>query len=283
MKIREKRYAFIGCDNQYKESKIVLFGAPFDSTSSFRPGSRFAPSSIRTDSIGMELYSPYLDKSLEDINVFDGGDLILPFGDARKAVDRIEKYVTQVVKDNKTPVMLGGEHLVTLGAVRGVFKKYSDLHVIHFDAHTDLRDEFFDEKLSHATVIRRVWDIVGDNKIFQFGIRSGEKEEFEWAKKHSTLSKFNFDGLEEAIEKVKGKPVYFTLDLDILDPAYFWGTGTPEPGGVTFLELLAAMGKVAQGCQIVGCDINELSPPYDASGASTAVACKLLRELLLQL
>ena len=283
MIIKEKRYAFIGCDNSYKESNIVLFGAPFDSTSSFRPGSRFAPSSIRTDSIGMELYSPYLDKSLSEINVFDGGDLVLPFGDAKKSLDRIEKYTTQVVKDNKIPVMLGGEHLVTLGAVKGVLKKYPDLHVIHFDAHTDLRDEFFDEKLSHATVIRRVHDLIGDNKIFQFGIRSGEKEEFEWAKTHSCLTKFNFDGLESAIEKVKAKPVYFTIDLDVLDPSYFWGTGTPEPGGVTFLQLLEAMGKVAKGCTIVGCDINELSPPYDTSGASTAVACKLLRELLLQL
>ncbi len=283
MIITEKRYAFLGCDKSYKESKIVLFGAPFDSTSSFRPGSRFAPSSIRTDSIGLELYSPYLDKSLTDIFVFDGGDLVLPFGDAKKSIEKIEKYTTQVVKDNKIPVMLGGEHLVTLGAVKGVLKKYPDLHVIHFDAHTDLRDEFFDEKLSHATVIRRVHDLIGDNKIFQFGIRSGEKEEFEWAKIHSCLTKFNFDGLDSAIEKTKGKPVYFTLDLDVLDPSYFWGTGTPEPGGVTFLELLEAMGKVLKGCNIVGCDINELSPPLDPSGTSTAVACKLLRELLLQL
>lgn len=271
---------FLGCDNDYGESAIVVFGAPFDSTTSFRPGTRFASKTMRGESYGLETYSPYQDKDLEDLTIFDGGDLELCFGDTQKALDMIESYTTRVLRDNKLPVMIGGEHLVTLGAVRAVARKYPDLHVIHFDAHADLRDDYLGVTLSHATVLHRVWDIIGDGRIYQFGIRSGERSEFQWGKDHVTTQKFNFNGLAEVVEKLAGKPVYFTLDLDVLDPSVFPGTGTPEPGGVSFLELLEAIQQVSQ-LNLVGCDINELSPVYDQSGASTAVACKVLRELLL--
>ncbi len=271
---------FLGCDNEYGESGIVVFGAPFDSTTSFRPGTRFASRTMRGESYGLETYSPYQDKDLEDLAVFDGGDLELCFGDTEKALAAIESYTTRVLRDNKRPVMIGGEHLVTLGAVRAVARKYPDLHVVHFDAHADLRDDYLGITLSHATVLHRVWDIIGDDRIYQFGIRSGERSEFQWGNDHVTTQKFNFKGLAEVIEKLQGQPVYFTLDLDVLDPSVFPGTGTPEPGGVSFMELLEAIQQVSQ-LNLVGCDINELSPVYDQSGASTAVACKVLRELLL--
>lgn len=271
---------FLGCDNEYGESGIVVFGAPFDSTTSFRPGTRFASRTMRAESYGLETYSPYQDKDLEDLAIFDGGDLELCFGDTKKALEMIESYATRVLRDDKLPVMIGGEHLVTLGAVRAVARKYPDLHVVHFDAHADLRDDYLGATLSHATVLHRVWDLIGDNRIYQFGIRSGERSEFHWGKDHVITQKFNFNGLVEAVDKLKGKPVYFTLDLDVLDPSVFPGTGTPEPGGVSFLELLDAIQTVSQ-LNVVGCDINELSPIYDQSGASTAVACKVLRELLL--
>lgn len=271
---------FLGCDNEYGESGIVVFGAPFDSTTSFRPGARFASRTMRGESYGLETYSPYQDKDLEDYSIFDGGDLELCFGDTEKALAAIESYTTRVLRDNKRPVMIGGEHLVTLGAVRAVARKYPELKVIHFDAHADLRDDYLGAPLSHATVLHRVWDIIGDGRIYQFGIRSGERSEFQWGKDHVTTQKFNFKGLAEVVEKLQGKPVYFTLDLDVLDPSVFPGTGTPEPGGVSFIELLEAIQQVSQ-LNLVGCDINELSPVYDQSGASTAVACKVLRELLL--
>ena len=271
---------FLGCDNEYGESGIVVFGAPFDSTTSFRPGTRFASRTMRGESYGLETYSPYQDKDLEDLAVFDGGDLELCFGDTEKALAAIESYTTRVLRDNKRPVMIGGEHLVTLGAVRAVARKYPDLHVVHFDAHADLRDDYLGITLSHATVLHRVWDIIGDDRIYQFGIRSGERSEFQWGNDHVTTQKFNFKGLAEVIEKLQGQPVYFTLDLDVLDPSVFPGTGTPEPGGVSFMELHEAIQQVSQ-LNLVGCDINELSPVYDQSGASTAVACKVLRELLL--
>ncbi|MFP4457819.1 MAG: agmatinase [Clostridia bacterium] len=269
-----------GCNNKYKEAKIVVFGAPYDSTTSFRPGTRFASLAIRNDSWGLETYSPYLDKDLEDIKVHDAGDLEFSFGNNEKMINLIYEQTNSIINDKKIPLMIGGEHLVTYGAVKATFKHYKDLKVLHFDAHSDLRDTFFDEKLSHATVMRRVYDLIGDNKIFQFGIRSGSKEEFEWSKGKIYTQKFNLDNLDTVIDNLKSSPVYVTIDLDILDPSVFPGTGTPEPGGVSFIELLKAIHKL-NILNIVGCDINELSPHYDQSGASTAVAAKILRELLL--
>lgn len=271
---------FIGCESEYEESEAVVFGAPFDSTTSFRPGTRFASKVMRSESWGLESYSPYQDLDLYDFTVFDKGDLELSFGNPKKALQDIEEVTTNIVEDGKMPVMIGGEHLVTLGAVRGVLKKYPNLHIIHFDAHADLRDEYLGEELSHATVLRRVWDLVGDNKIFQFGIRSGDKEEFLWGKNHVYTNKFDLEELDKKIINLKNIPIYVTIDLDVLDPSVFPGTGTPEPGGVNFNYLLESLLKLKK-LNIVGFDINELSPQYDVSGASTAVACKVLREMLL--
>lgn len=271
---------FIGLEASFEEAKCVIFGAPMDSTTSYRPGTRFASAMMRQESIGIETYSPYQDRDLEDIKVFDGGDLELPFGNPRIALDMIKNTTSAIIEANKIPCMIGGEHLVTLGAVEAVINQYPNLRVIHFDAHTDLRDEYLGEKLSHASVIRRVHDLIGDGKIHQFGIRSGERDEFYWAKNHTNLNKFNFNGLQKTVELCRGYPVYLTIDLDVLDPSVFPGTGTPEAGGVTFIELLDAIITVSQ-LNVVAMDINELSPVYDQSGASTALACKVLRELLL--
>ncbi len=275
---------FIGCDCEYEDAKIVLFGAPFDSTTSYRPGTRFASSMIRNESYGLETYSPYQDKDLEDYAYyFDSGDLELAMGSSELALNDITTRTRIILNDHKLPFMIGGEHLVTLGAFKAVFEKYPDVHIIHFDAHTDLREDYLGVPLSHACVIKRCHDLIGDHKIHQFGIRSGMKEEFQFASKHTDLHKFNFEGLKECVALLKDKPVYFTIDLDVLDPAYFPGTGTPEFGGVSFLELLEAIHDVISHCCIVGMDVNELSPHLDPSGASTAAACKVIRECLLEL
>lgn len=275
---------FIGCDASYDDARIVLFGAPFDSTTSFRPGTRFAPHAIRSESFGLETYSPWLDRDLEDISVFDSGDIELCIGSADKALDQISERTATILKDGKIPFMIGGEHLVTLGAFREVFKKYPDIHIIHFDAHTDLRDDYLDVKLSHACVIRRCHDLVGDGRIHQFGIRSGERAEWQWVRQgHTDLHPFSFDGLAETVKGLGSTPVYFTIDLDVMDPSVFPGTGTPEYGGVTFMQLFEALKTVCGGCNIVGLDVNELCPPYDQTGASTAAACKIIRELLLSI
>ena len=280
MNISKNIHTFIGCDSDYAESRIAIFGAPFDSTTSYRPGARFASSAMRNESYGIETYSPYQDKDLLDAEIFDCGDLELCFGSPESALNDIEKMTENIISDGKLPIMIGGEHLVTLGAVRAAVKKYPDLRIVHFDAHADLRDDYLGQKLSHACVMRRCHELFGDGKIFQFGIRSGDREEFLWGKEHVYTNRFDFSGIERIKEKTGDRPVYFTLDLDVLDPSCFCGTGTPEAGGVSYNELIKAIEKVSE-LNVIGLDINELSPTLDQSGASTALACKLLREILL--
>lgn len=274
---------FIGCEHSYDEANIVLFGVPFDGTTSFRPGTRFATQAIRPDSYGLETYSPYLDKDLEDIAIFDGGDIELPFGNTQKVLDQIRERSSEILKDEKKFLMVGGEHLVSLPAIQAAYEKFPNLHLIHIDAHTDLREHYVGEELSHATVIRRCHDFLGDGRIFQFGIRSGLKEEFNWAKEHTYMERFSLDTIGEMISELRDVPVYITIDLDVLDPGIFPGTGTPEPGGITYRELLTAIGHFQKLNHIVSADIVELSPVYDPTGASTAVACKTIREMLLTL
>ena len=275
---------FIGCDAAFADARLVLFGAPFDSTTSFRPGARFGSSAMRHESFGIETYSPYQDRDLTDCAIFDSGDLELCFGSAEAALADVEARAQEILKADKMPILLGGEHLVTLGAVRAAAKKYPDLHIIHFDAHADLRDDYLGAKLSHACVIRRCHDILGDGRIHQFCIRSGDREEFRFARQHTELHPFSFEGLDTVCARLiaENAPVYLTIDLDCLDPACFPGTGTPEAGGVTFPQLLTAILQVAQ-LNVVAADLNELAPMLDPGGASTAMACKVLRELLLAL
>ena len=217
-----------------------------------------------------------------DIRVFDSGDLEL----ASVAVKRrllIYRIVQRKPERGKMPLLLGGEHLVTLAAVRAVAGRYPGLHIIHFDAHADLRDDYLGAHLSHACVIRRCYDILGDGRMAISFVWKG-KEKNSVCKKsiHTDFHPFTFEGLEETVQELARKqvPVYFTIDLDCLDPSVFPGTGTPEAGGVSFLELLAAIRKVSE-LNIVGADVNELAPMLDPSGVSTATACKVVRELLL--
>lgn len=272
---------FIAAEADFDEARAVIFGAPFDGTTSFRPGTRFGPGVIRAESDGIETYSPYQNKDLEDIAVFDSGDLLLPFGNTEAVLEEICARTAEILEAGKMPVMLGGEHLVTLGAVRAMVQKYPELHIIHFDAHTDLRDDYLGERLSHATVIRRCHDLLGDGRIHQFGIRSGERAEWDFAFAHTDFHPFNVkDVLDVVLALGSDVPVYVTLDLDVLDPSLFCGTGTPEAGGVFFQDLEEAL-LALEALNVVGFDMNELSPHYDASGVSTAVACKVLREMLL--
>jgi agmatinase len=267
-------------DCNYEDSELVVYGAPFDGTTSFRPGTRFGPAHMRNDFLGLETYSPYLDKDLREFKLHDSGNVYIPIGNTIGALDSIYETAKKIVGDGKIPFLLGGEHLVTYPAFKAVFEKYPDTYLLHFDAHTDLRDFFFGEELSHATVIKRCWDLVGDDRIYQFGIRSGEKSEFVWSDNHTKMERYSISTVKEAVEALKDKNVYITIDLDVMDPSVLPGTGTPEPGGVGFKELMEAI-HLLTDVNIVGMDIVELSPQYDTTGASTAVACKLLREMTL--
>lgn len=280
--LKKNTETFLGCDADWEEARVVLYGAPYDSTTSFRPGTRFGSRAIRSESYGLELYSPYQDAELQGL-VLDSGDLELPFGDPAPALAMIEARAAEILQGGKIPFLLGGEHLVTLGAVRAAAKVHKGLHILHFDAHADLRADYLGSPLSHACVLRRCHELVGDGRIWQFGIRSGDKAEFDWGKGHVFTHKFDFEGLTEALDALQGKPVYLTVDLDVLDPSVFPGTGTPEPGGVSFDALRRAVTDACRRLHIVAADVNELSPHYDASGISTAAACKIVREMLIAL
>lgn len=266
---------WMGQNENYASSDIVMLGMPFDGTVSYRSGSRFAPEQIRLASWGLEEYSPRFDKHLEDVNFHDAGDLEFPLGNTYKSLDLIEENVEQIYKDGKRVFGIGGEHLVTLPEIKAVAKFHKDLAIVHFDAHTDLREEYLGEEMSHSAVIRHASKIVGPENLKQIGIRSGMKEEWEFMKKHNTLI-HKYSELDE----LKSKKIFVTVDLDCLDPSVMPGTGTPESGGMQFNELMGWF-EYLKNFDIVGADVVELAPDYDASGVSTAVATKVIRELLM--
>ncbi|TLS49660.1 agmatinase [Paenibacillus antri] len=274
---------FILSSVDYEKSQAVIYGMPMDYTVSFRPGSRFGPAAIRRSSIGLEEYSPYLDKHLEEITYFDAGDLLLPFGNAGKSLDLIGEYVRRLLNDGKVPVGLGGEHLVSWPVIREVFAKYPDLHLIHIDAHADLREQYEGEPLSHSTPIRKAAELIGGKRVYQFGIRSGMREEFAWGRENVNFFPFDvLEPLQKVLPQLEGKPVYVTIDIDVLDPSAAPGTGTAEAGGITSKELLGAVHAIAKsGANVVGFDLVEVAPIYDPTEQTPIVAAKLIREMLL--
>jgi agmatinase len=257
---------------------------PMDYTVSFRPGSRFGPGRIREASVGLEEYSPYLDRSILDLKYFDAGDLLLPFGNAARSLEIIAEYVRGVLADDKIPVGLGGEHLVTWPVVQEVFKKYADLAVIHIDAHADLREQYEGEPLSHSTPLRKIAELIGPENVYQFGIRSGSREEWAYARESGIhFHPFQVaEPLKGELPSLAGRPVYVTIDIDVLDPSAAPGTGTTEAGGITSGELLEAVHLIARSdANVVGFDLVEVAPIYDPTEMTPIVASKIVREMLL--
>lgn len=273
---------FLTAEHPIEGAQIALLGAPYDSTTSFRPGTRYGPNAIRVASYGLESYSPEIDRDLSEIKLCDLGDLELPFGRPERAFDVLSKGVEYIINVQTIPIVLGGEHSLTFPCVHVMKEKFLDLHLIVLDAHCDLRDEYLEEPYSHACVIRRCCDILGTDNVHQFGIRSGTKEEFLFAREHQLHHSYSTKSLSDVLERIGDAPIYLSLDLDVHDPSVFPGTGTPEPGGVFYPQTIE-MFNVLQGSNIVGADFMELSPHYDASGCSSVLAAKLLREFILRI
>lgn len=275
---------FIGSHPDFKESEAVLYGMPMDWTVSFRPGSRFGPARIREVSLGLEEYSPYVDRHLEEVKFFDAGDIPLPFGNPQRSIEKIEEYIDSLLAEDKFPIGMGGEHLVTWPIIKAFHKKYQDLVLIHIDAHADLREEYEGEPLSHSTPVRKICDLIGAENVYSFGIRSGMREEFQFAKE-SGMHMYKFDveaPLKEVLPKLAGRNVYVTIDIDVLDPAHAPGTGTAEAGGITSKELLESITMITNsGLHIVGADLVEVAPAYDPSEQTQIAAAKFIREILL--
>ena len=274
---------FIASSDDYESAQVVIYGMPMDFTVSFRPGARFGPARIREASVGLEEYSPYLDRSLDEVRVFDAGDLPLPFGNAARSLDMIGDYVAGLLADGKFPFGLGGEHLVTWPVVRAVHARWPDLALIHIDAHADLRDQYEGEPLSHATPVRKIVDLIGGRNVYQFGIRSGSREEYRFARENVHFHPFDvLEPLKRRLPELDGRPVYVTVDIDVLDPSAAPGTGTAEAGGITSRELLEAIHAIARsGAKVVGADLVEVAPVYDPTEQTQITAAKLVREMLL--
>ncbi|AEE91494.1 agmatinase [Tepidanaerobacter acetatoxydans Re1] len=274
---------FLEAKDDYNNAKIIIIGAPMDFTVSFRPGTRFGPKKIREVSYGLESYSVYTDDSLEDKKFFDAGDADIPFGNVEKSLDILENITEKILEDEKIPLYLGGEHLISYPIIKKVTEKYPDLVVLHFDAHADLRDTYFGEKLSHATVLRRISEHIKDKHIFHFGIRSGVREEFLYAQQHTHMHPIEVKTpFLNVLQDLKNRPIYITLDIDVVDPAFAPGTGTPEPGGCNSQEILEVVSHF-KSLNVVGFDLVEVSPANDLSDRTSLLAAKILRELLIGL
>lgn len=278
----ERLTGFIGSTEDYKKAYTVLIGVPMDFTVSYRPGTRMGPQRIRTVSYGLEEYSFYTNKDLRDYLFYDGGDIALPFGNVTDSLKIIEDVAQKVIADNKFGIYLGGEHLVSWPLIKAYAEKYSELAVLHFDAHADLRKDYVGQTNSHATVMRKVCEKIGGNNVYQFGIRSGDKLEFEYAQENTNIY---IDQILEPLSKVITElgeeiPVYITIDIDVVDPAFAPGTGTPEPGGCTSQEIIKAI-HLMKDLNVVGMDIVEVSPINDHSDRTAILAAKLVREAIL--
>lgn len=270
------RFLAAGGEAAYEEASVVLLGLPLDTTTTFRPGTRFGPSAIREASIGLEHYSPVLDAEFTPGDLCDLGDVAIPFGNAAESLARIRLVAERIWRDEKFLVGLGGEHLATLPLVQAAAGACPGLEVLHFDAHTDLREDYLGERLSHASVMRRVAEEVGAGRLWQFGIRSGTREEFRFAR-HLYA---DLDAVGAVLDTLGDRPLYLSVDIDVADPAYAPGTGAPEPGGATSSDLLAAVRAVAAR-RLVAMDVMEVAPALDPSGRTAILAAKLVREAIL--
>ncbi|MDR1159213.1 MAG: agmatinase [Syntrophomonadaceae bacterium] len=277
----EKKNKFLGASSDWQSAKKVILGAPMDYTVSFRPGSRFAPYRIREVSEVLEEYSIYQNSCLDDICYYDAGDIILPFGNVEKSLEIIEEVAHDILSAGKKLFTLGGDHLISLPLIKAHHFVYNDLAVVQMDAHADLRFDYMGQTMSHACVMRRVAEIIGDGSLFQLGIRSGTAEEMAYASEHGFIFLDQFLEAAEQIKKLIGRrPVYVTLDIDVVDPAFAPGTGTPEAGGADSRQLLSMLHKLAD-LDVVGFDLVEICPAYDHSDITSILGAKILREALL--
>jgi len=272
---------FLSCSsNSVLPGRPVILGCPLDLTCTYRKGVGNAPKAIRSVSESLETYSPLLNLDLLEVPFSDIGDLDFHGCSIHSALKKIRRAVEDLIVQKCTPLLLGGEHTLTLAALEACLLSFEEVLLIHLDAHSDLRDEYEGNTLNHATVVRRIVEKIGPNRLIQIGIRAGTKEEFAWMKKNRTLIAWEPGSDKLLLQRIRDRPVYVSLDLDILDPACLPGTGNPEAGGWFYHDMerfLVALSKM----NIIGADVVELNPSLDYSEASAITAAKIVREILL--
>lgn len=273
---------FLETRRQFEDGAVCLMGVPYDGTTSFRPGTRFGPSAIRTASVGLETYSPEQDRDYTNRTVVDLGDLEVSHGAATPVMSQVRQAVRLLLEAGGVPLILGGEHSITAAAVEAFAERFEDLVVVQFDAHADLRDGYLGESYSHAAAMRRSLASLKDGSLLQVGIRSGTREEFAEMRTSKRLITPNPDALAAALASFGSRPIYLTVDLDVFDPSSLPGTGTPEPGGIDWHTFAALLRSLPAG-RIVGADVMELAPQLDPTGVSSVLAAKVAREIILRL
>lgn len=275
---------FMGSQLHPEDAQVILYGMPMDWTASYRPGARLGPKRIRESSLVHEEYSHALERDLSEVKYYDAGDIPLPFGNVERSLAKIRQFVGRILAQDQFPFGMGGEHLVTWPIIQQMVKKYPDLVVIHLDAHADLRSEYEGEIYSHATPFYHVAELIGGKRLHQFGIRSMTAEEVAYAREKK-IGFYPFEvykPLQEVLNDLSGKPVYVSIDIDVVDPAYAPGTGTPDPGGISSKELLDSIYAIAHSeVQVVGADVVEVAPAYDPTEQTVILASKLIREMIL--
>jgi agmatinase len=280
---------FGGVQKPFEKAKYVVFGVPFDVTSTYRTGARFGPNAIRQASLNIETYSFRAGMDVEDLPLHDLGDLHVSTS-PKRTIDMLKRVVEDVLAAKKMPIAIGGEHTITLGVLKGLGDKARETAVVSFDAHLDMRKEFLGLTLSHTTFMRVINDEVKPAKIIEVGTRAVCKEELDYAKKSGinffTSQLVRKEGAAQIIQRLKEElapyeRLYLTIDMDVLDPAFAPAVQNPEPEGLethTLLDILCAMCDK----RVVGFDVVEIAPVYD-QGTSAVAAAKVMFEVLCQL
>ncbi|QNJ07390.1 agmatinase [Synechococcus sp. MEDNS5] len=269
---------FMGARRDSSGCQVGVFGVPYDGTTSFRPGTRFGPAAIREVSSGLETYCPQLDRDLDTLAYADLGALNIAFGAPEPVVEAVKRATAHILALGLKPLMLGGEHSISSGAVAAVAKDHPDLVLVQLDAHADLRQTWLGASHSHACAMRRCLDVLPSGDLLQIAIRSGTAEEF--SELHRSGRLIPLHQMSQKLSDLRGRPIYLTVDLDWFDPAVMPGTGTPEPGGFTWADFAALINEL-QYHHLVGADVVELAPQLDPSGISSVLAAKVTRSLLL--
>ncbi len=277
---------FMSAQRNPENCKVGIFGIPYDGTTSFRPGARFGPSAIREVSNGLETYSPLLDMDLEELDFVDFGSINITHGAPEPIIEATKNTTKELLEKGLKPLLFGGEHSITTGAIDAIKDIYPEMMMIQLDAHADLRNEWLGSRHNHACTMRRCLEILPNNQLLQIAIRSGTKLEFKEMDLENRLIPYNsidkFQTLKKRLNKHLDTPIYITLDLDWFDPSIMPGTGTPEPGGYFWNDFEAII-NILKNHHIIGADIVELSPQIDPTGVSSIVAAKVARTLIMLL
>jgi len=273
---------FIACTRSPDEAQIVFFGIPFEGKVNLRKGADRGPLDLRLASDSIETYSPALDRDLEDLAMADLGDCELPDAPPRAQLEAAREETRRFWRPGLRPVMLGGDHTATLPVIEVLAAAVPDLRIVQFDAHPDTREEFLGERFCYASAMARVMEVVPPERVFQVGMRTGSREEFERRLPNffPVTAVAPGDAVRRILPELRRHPLYVTIDIDVLDPSEAPGTGSPEPGGLRVPEVVELI-RLLQGCEVVGTDLVEVAHAHDPSGRTGIAGSWFLREAIL--